>query len=1170
MGNKYTQSYEPKEYFDNIKRCQYKTNEFNKLMEKLILFNSALKANFKFDDDYNFNNNIKDIFLKKYGLFLGIERFFIPIIGIINSGKSTFMNNFLNLKNILQIGDITTTRFMCIIRHDKNAKVPELYNVKIEKRNENGYNFKEKGVNLLKINDNKSVSQIIENLNNDIKKNENSQKYITNPENYFLIVKTNVPIFEGEFEEYGNLIDFIDMPGLDEIKENGTNIFDDFIQIIFSNILFPLFIFDVQTFEDDNAKNILIKYLDYYYSVINIYNFNENNKFDKGIFILNKIDLLNEDIKEIKKEFEKVFSSIVLSNGKELIIQLKYENNYFGISAKQLFTNGNNSFLDNILDDIIKESKNSNFNSFKKFIKNYFLTKYKIDLTKANEENENLNEQLKIINDILKNKCKNLNNPQFTLKEYTYLSKQNKNKNKDIEDCNQKIIKCITEKIKNEIEIYLNFDFEGLIDKININEIENKNKILNNKKFDSDEFVLDFNEKVQNLFAQPIKKEYKKIREIIDLVEDFKKYYISKRIRILFIGKISSGKTSLLNSIIGHNYYILETTMKECTKCIFIIKYSKNISLCESILVHNQYGSYFEDKEETRQIGLENIKKTIKNLNEESSYKYYTLYIPIEALENFRKKEEIELIDLPGIKQSLINDEKIDLKDLINLSDGFIFSFNSVNLDDESSHFIMTELIDSIKSRSDNFDFNNCLFNLNYIDEIDDNLIEEKVNKFKKDITKKLNDKIYSCNFRQKLSLREKILSCDDINVSYFSNKYYQQYQENINSIETMDFIKKGNSLEQIYEDLIEDYEDMQAYILEHLDKNKINKRINIIKNTLSIQNDNEYIIKISKFIEGLLQNKKHLSKYISSKANIFFDNFNNQILLSQINNNKNKSLKLNIYLVSILFKLFYINELCLNEERINDYKKNIEIKKGIIEKEYNEIVKIIENKFSDKLKIIDEYQNKALSSIISEEKLSKEEIFENIKSLGIDKKINALMKNLDNEIKKIQFEFYYFCIKKITEILTELSSFQEILEIVSVNYKKKIGKDAIVIGSISAGIFGISAIGLGIATTAGVITFMTIGALAGGSILILALPGLVQQLIKRNQSNKENIKDYFKDIKNNIDKIKKKYIDSTKIQKKGFLSELENSKGITLNEIRFLKNNNYQAKFKELLDIFI
>ena len=115
-------------------------------------------------------------------------------------------------------------------------------------------------------------------------------------------------------------------------------------------------------------------------------------------------------------------------------------------------------------------------------------------------------------------------------------------------------------------------------------------------------------------------------------------------------------------------------------------------------------------------------------------------------------------------------------------------------------------------------------------------------------------------------------------------------------------------------------------------------------------------------------------------------------------------------------------------------------------------------------------------------------------------------MKNLDNEIKKIQFEFYYFCIKKITEILTELSSFQEILEIVSVNYKKKIGKDAIVIGSISAGIFGISAIGLGIATTAGVITFMTIGVLAGGPILILALPGLVQQLIKRNQSNKEKV----------------------------------------------------------------
>ena len=44
---------------------------------------------------------------------------------------------------------------------------------------------------------------------------------------------------------------------------------------------------------------------------------------------MSKVDLLNEDINEIRKQFENKFSSIVLSNGKELIIQLGYEKNYF-------------------------------------------------------------------------------------------------------------------------------------------------------------------------------------------------------------------------------------------------------------------------------------------------------------------------------------------------------------------------------------------------------------------------------------------------------------------------------------------------------------------------------------------------------------------------------------------------------------------------------------------------------------------------------------------------------------------------------------------------------------------------------------------------------------------------------------------------------------------------
>ena len=76
------------------------------------------------------------------------------------------MNNFLNLNNILQIGDTVTTRFVAIIRHDKNANTPEVYNVEIKKRkNGQGLNFKEKGENLLKVNRYYNIEKRIKELN---------------------------------------------------------------------------------------------------------------------------------------------------------------------------------------------------------------------------------------------------------------------------------------------------------------------------------------------------------------------------------------------------------------------------------------------------------------------------------------------------------------------------------------------------------------------------------------------------------------------------------------------------------------------------------------------------------------------------------------------------------------------------------------------------------------------------------------------------------------------------------------------------------------------------------------------------------------------------------------------------------------------------------------------
>ena len=239
---------------------------------------------------------------KKYGRLKNIKRFFIPIIGIISSGKSTFMNYLLQLNNILEIGEQITTQFICIIRHDEKNEIPELYEVSIVKRDNEAFNFNQKGNNLLsgQKNPNEILKENIKRRNYEIsqaRKNddERSEKYI-DPEDYFLIIKTKIPLFEGEFKDYGELIDFLDIPGLDD---NGDINFNNFIKIIFKNILFPIFIADLKTYMNNAPKDLIKKYTEYYFEKTKSNYIIESNKsFDIGFYILNKIDLKNQNDKK--------------------------------------------------------------------------------------------------------------------------------------------------------------------------------------------------------------------------------------------------------------------------------------------------------------------------------------------------------------------------------------------------------------------------------------------------------------------------------------------------------------------------------------------------------------------------------------------------------------------------------------------------------------------------------------------------------------------------------------------------------------------------------------------------------------------------------------------------------------------------------------------------------
>ena len=77
---------------------------------------------------------------KKYNNYLNIKRFAIPIIGTV--GKSAFLNCIFELIDFYENEEeATTSKFLCIIRHNINYKTPVISNIKIEERDFLKYNF---------------------------------------------------------------------------------------------------------------------------------------------------------------------------------------------------------------------------------------------------------------------------------------------------------------------------------------------------------------------------------------------------------------------------------------------------------------------------------------------------------------------------------------------------------------------------------------------------------------------------------------------------------------------------------------------------------------------------------------------------------------------------------------------------------------------------------------------------------------------------------------------------------------------------------------------------------------------------------------------------------------------------------------------------------------------
>lgn len=185
---------------------------------------------------------------------------YIPIIGTISAGKSTFLKAFLGI-NVLQAGSTTTTKFVCLIKHSDNIcfyhVIPKV---------DNGIKFYKDGKELK---DEESIQKRIEEINDELNKNKGNKNDI------FYMLETpikninNAPLLENCY--------FMDIPGLNE--NNSTYIEDIFSLITFDDILFEIMVFDSTSIGGDN--------------ILNIFQALEKKnclKKEKNLYILNKID----------------------------------------------------------------------------------------------------------------------------------------------------------------------------------------------------------------------------------------------------------------------------------------------------------------------------------------------------------------------------------------------------------------------------------------------------------------------------------------------------------------------------------------------------------------------------------------------------------------------------------------------------------------------------------------------------------------------------------------------------------------------------------------------------------------------------------------------------------------------------------------------------------------
>ena len=567
-----------------------------------------------------------------------------------------------------------------------------------------------------------------------------------------------------------------------------------------------MFIFETKFYETSNSIQIYKKFNDKIMAENKNY-FEEkiilNNPQINSIYILNKIDLCDKEggLQKENKDFQDY-----LKNKLNVNIELN----------KILLLNSKEYILDKNKYDSFKNYLNSIIESEEKRDEDFILklnsnleSDFNLKLTppiisdEEDEESEEINS--------LNNYIQSFNyEGEINKKEYEYYkkifeeNKKNKDKKNDINNLISLILKSIEatyidfikidkfEKLEKEIRNHFFKDESKIVGhKIKTPKIDVE-KILNNKNYMSTITNLELICK-ELITLEP---EHEFIKNINDNFLKTKKFILEDyKYRISFLGGISTGKSSIINSLIGYDLNLIPKSSSHCTKIILIIQYTQsqdNIALYKTKFdKHNDYSKFYYFLKEEKNIyakGIENVKNKLNDLNKNneinSSSLYYILQTPIEFLDDYiqdlKSKSQIEFIDLPGIN----TDEEIDdnfISNLINYTDFFLF-INDKNVIQQENKELIEKFFLRILSEKTIFNLNSIMFVMNQIDEMPEIKNKNKnINDIIKEFSKEINDiykNITNFEWNNYLKYSEIVQKEQDFLFTYFSNKYYNENLE--------------------------------------------------------------------------------------------------------------------------------------------------------------------------------------------------------------------------------------------------------------------------------------------------------------------------------------------------------------------------------------------------------